>query len=214
MELETLLIDLHYLPCLDYMTGLLIHDRTLLEAREHYQKQSYRNRCYVRSGQGVERLTVPVLAGTHKQPVRDVRIDYDRDWISQHWRCLQAAYGKSPFFEFYGPELRPAFDRKPAFLFDLNLELLTKCLYLLGARVNLSLTETYLMGPETGVFDARNRISGPNPAGGLLFGNKLTYTQNFGQDFASNLSIIDLLFCAGPLAIDYLKGEVNGPNKG
>lgn len=187
------------------MSGLVQADRVLLEAQEHYQKQSYRNRCYVRSAHSVERLTVPVLDGTHKQAIRDVRIDYGRDWIGQHWRCWQSAYGKAPFFEFYGPELQPVFDRKPTFLFDLNLELLTKCLYLLGARVNLSLTEMYVTEPESGVFDARGRVGGPNQGEDLLFGPTREYVQNFGQDFASNLSIVDLLFCAGPTAIGHLK---------
>ncbi len=192
------------------MRGLLHHDHVLLEAKEHYQKQSYRNRCYVRSAHSIERLTVPVLDGTHKQLIRDVRIDYGRDWVSQHWRCWQSAYGKSPFFEFYGPELRPVFDQKPMFLFDLNLELLTKCLYLLGARVNLSLTEMYDPVPELGVFDARNRVGGPNQDTALLFGPVLAYAQNFGQDFASNLSIVDLLFCAGPTALGHLKAVSAG----
>jgi WbqC-like protein family len=202
--LDTLLIDLHYLPCLDYMSGLLAHGRVTLEAQEHYQKQSYRNRCYVRSAHAVERLTVPVLDGTHKQLIRDVQIDYSRDWAGQHWRCWQSAYGKAPFFEFYGPELQPIYARKPRFLFDLNLDLLTKCLSLLGARVNLSLTETYQTTPDTGILDARNRVGGPNQAGESFFGPTLAYSQNFGYDFVPNLSILDLLFCAGPTAIGHL----------
>jgi hypothetical protein len=207
---DTLLIDLHYLPCLDYVCGLLQHDRVLLEAQEHYQKQSYRNRCYVRSAHAVERLTVPVLAGTHKQPIRDVRIDYDPNWVAQHRRCWQSAYGKAPFYEFYAPELWPVYARKPRFLFDLNLELLTKCLSLLGERVNLSLTETYQTGLQAGVLDARGRVSGPNRGEDGFFGPLPAYDQNFGEDFASNLSIVDLLFCVGPSAVGQLKAVSAG----
>jgi hypothetical protein len=203
-EPASLLIEAHYLPCLDYMAGLVQTDRVRIEAAEHYRKQSYRNRCYVRSAHAIERLTVPVVNGTHRQISRDIRIDYSRDWISQHWRCWQAAYGKAPFFEFYAPELEPAYRQKPTFLLDLTVELLTICLNLLGIRANLSLTTDYEPEPDADVFDARSRLTTLPSATEGLFGFARPYAQNFGPDFVSNLSIVDLLFCAGPDSLSYL----------
>ncbi|HLL93336.1 MAG TPA: WbqC family protein, partial [Spirosoma sp.] len=67
-----LLIELHYLPCLDYIAGIGQFERVWLEAHEHYQKQSYRNRTYVLTANKVDVLTVPVQQGTHHQAIRDL----------------------------------------------------------------------------------------------------------------------------------------------
>ena len=211
-----LLIELHYLPCLDYTAGLMQFDRVWLEAHEHYQKQSYRNRSYVLTANKVDVLTVPVLRGTHHQLIRSLRIDNEQAWQMHHWRCLKAAYGKAPFYEYYAPEFEPVYRRKWSFLFDLNYELLTICLKLLTLKTPVSLTEWYEKAPVTGLFDARSRMNPPNGSESYIFHRPIVYQQNFGPDFAPNLSILDLLFCHGPAAKQVLTLSASavsgGPN--
>ena len=202
-----LLIELHYLPCLDYITGLMQFGQVWIEANEHYQKQSYRNRCYVLTANKVDVLTVPVLRGTHHQPIRDVRIDESQSWPMHHWRCLKAAYGKAPFFEYYAPDFERVYQKKWIFLFDLNWELLTICLKLLGVKKPLHLTEWYERGSVSGRFDARSLVNLRNDSESYVFYQSVLYTQNFGPDFVPNLSILDLLFCQGPDAKAYLQGH-------
>lgn len=199
-----LLVELHYLPCLDYMAGLIRFQRVWVEAHEHYQKQSYRNRCYVRTANKVDSLTVPVLQGTHHHPIREIRIDNGQAWQAHHWRCLQAAYGKAPFFEFYAPVFEPVYRKAWAFLFDLNYELLTICLNLLGVQPSINLTDCYDKVPLSGLFDIRSRINPRNEPESYVFYESAPYQQNFGLDFVPNLSIIDLLFCQGPIAAEFL----------
>ena len=86
----------------------------------------------------------------------------------------------------------------------MNLALLTLCLKLLKVDTPLNLTECYEKTPPSGLFDARSRINPRNDPETHLFHHPVPYMQNFGQDFAPNLSIIDLLFCQGPNAVDYL----------
>jgi hypothetical protein len=199
-----LLIELHYLPCLDYLTGLAQFGRVSIEAEEHYQKQSYRNRCYVRTANKIEALTVPVERGTHHQPIRDLRIDGRQRWQQQHWRTLTAAYGRSPFFEYYAPYLAPVYERNWPFLFDLNWELLTICLKLFQIKTPVVLTDWYQTDAKPGQFDARSRLIPQNRVHAQLFNRPLAYVQNFGPDFVPNLSGVDLLFCQGPAAREYL----------
>ena len=199
-----LLIELHYLPCLDYVSGLMQFDRVWLEAHEQYQKQSYRNRSYVLTANKVDVLTVPVQRGTHHQPIRDLRIDNGQPWQTHHWRCLRAAYGKAPFYEHYAPELEPVYRKKWSFLFDLNWELLTMCLKWLGISTPVSLTEWYEKEPASGRFDARSRVNLRKGSESYVFHRPVPYQQNFGLDFAPNLSSIDLLFCQGPTAKQFL----------
>ena len=176
-----------------------------VEAQEHYQKQSYRNRCYVLTANKVDVLTVPVQQGTRHQPIRDLRVDNGQSWQMHHWRCLQAAYGKAPFFEYYAPELEPVYYKSWTFLFDLNMELLTICLKMVPIKVPISLTDCYNKNSSIGLYDARSKVNPRNRSESYVFHRPVPYQQNFGPDFVSNLSIIDLMFCQGPTAVDVLK---------
>ena len=200
----SLLIELHYLPCLDYMSGVVQFGDVRLEAQEHYQKQSYRNRCYVLTANKLDVLTVPVQQGTHHQPIRDLRIDTTQAWQMHHWRCLQAAYGKAPFFEYYAPDFERVYKKSWTFLFDLNYELLTICLKLMRVRMPIGLTECYDKPAVIGLFDARSKVNPRNGTESYVFHNPVVYPQNFGQKFVPNLSNIDLLFCQGPSSLDVL----------
>lgn len=187
------------------MSGLMQFGGARLEAQEHYQKQSYRNRCYVLTANKVDVLTVPVQRGTHHVPMRDLQIDNSQAWQAHHWRCLRSSYGKAPFYEYYAPELEPVYQKNWTFLVDLTHELLTICLKLLGTKFSISLTDCYDKQPPVGLFDARSRVNLRNGPESYIFHRPVVYQQNFGQDFVPNLSIIDLLFCQGPAASDVLK---------
>ena len=205
VEKNSILIDLHYLPCLDFFTSVLRYDEIILESKEYYVKQSYRNRCYLLGANKVEMLTIPVIDGNKKLLVQDIKIDYDQRWQEIHWRTIQAAYGKSPFYEFFNDYFRGVFDKKPSFLWDLNYELLTICLKLLRVNKTIRLTETYEKIVDASIFDARMLI---NPKKGSEMNDlhePVIYQQNFGNDFVPNLSIIDLLFCRGNQSLSILK---------
>jgi hypothetical protein len=202
-------IEAHYLPCLAYFTAIYPFDTVWLEAAEHYGKQSYRNRCYVRTANGVDRLTVPVLNGTHKQTIRDIKIDYRQSWAEQQWRCLEIAYRKAAFFEHYAENFRTVYQKKHTFLFDLNLEMLTICLHSLGWQKSINITKEFDKQPNKAeVADMHAWI---NPRGddqsGRLY-RPFPYLQNFGNDFVPNLSLIDLIFCQGPLASEILQSSL------
>ncbi|WP_128543925.1 WbqC family protein [Larkinella soli] len=198
-------IELHYLPGLAYFAAISPFDTVWLEAAEHYQKQSYRNRCYVLTANGVDRLTVPVLDGTHHQPIRNVRIDYRQPWPDRHWQSLVAAYGKAPFFEYYAQELRTVLIANRKFLFDLNLELLTICLKWLGWKKEVRLTETFEKQVDDDFFDLHGKLKarGDDQSGSIY--RPVSYPQNFGNVFVPNLSLMDLIFNQGPHSSDVLK---------
>jgi hypothetical protein len=202
---STLLIDLQYLPCTRFFSTLLQFDEIVLESHEHYVKQSYRNRCYILGANKVEMLIVPVLDGNKKILVKDIQIDYQQKWPEIHWRTIKAAYGKSPFFEFFGDEFQQALQKKPQFLWDLNYELLTICLKFLQVNKTIRLTENYEKELKSSVFDARALINPKKNHETDMLYQSIAYQQNFGNEFVPNLSIIDLLFCRGNQSLGILK---------
>ncbi|MPR32001.1 WbqC family protein [Salmonirosea aquatica] len=191
------LLELHYLPCLEYFSCLMQFDEVVLDVYEPYVRQSYRNRCRVLTANKVDTLTVPVKNRGQGGTIREVRIDYDQPWHRRHWGCLQSAYGKSPYFEHYSPGLEALYYKKIPFLFDFNFELLTLCLHYLGVKKHM----TYTLSPTSmisNIFDARSLINAKKKTDGTVFYTPFPYYQTFGNDFVSNLSIVDLLFNQGP----------------
>ena len=217
-----LLTELHYHPPAAFFAALINADALLIEAHEHYRKQTYRNRCLIRTAQGVQPLTVPVLDGNRaeKVSISAIEIDYRQNWIHRHWRTLQTAYGNSPYFEYYADYLHDIYVSKPALLFDLNqqfLHLLLKCF-----RLTLPLTLTteyhahYLAQPSAEhsgllsnhpiIADRRDWLTlkaatkTPEPDTPAASALVRPYPQVFGPGFEPDLSVLDLLFSQGPAA--------------
>ncbi|MCU0325238.1 MAG: WbqC family protein [Spirosomaceae bacterium] len=201
---KTIVTDLHFLPSLEYFSLLISSESIILEANENYIKQSYRNRCYILGANKIEPLIIPVQKDKSKMPIRDVKIDYSEQWIKIYWRTVEAAYKKAPFFEYYADYFKDILDKKPIFLWDLNFELLSICLKFLKVSLPISLTEKYEKNYVDGIIDCRNLISPKIDFKINEFYRPVSYTQNFGNDFVANLSILDLLFCKGNMSKEIL----------
>lgn len=200
---STILLELHYLPCIDYFAALQSAPHVILDVHEHFQKQSYRNRCYVSGANKMETLIVPLVEGGRRKALKEVKIDYSESWVRVHWGCLRSAYGKSPYFEYYAPYFESVYQKKPTFLIDLNYELLTICLKRLRIQPNLTYSLSYSEA-LTGEFDARNTINNKKQRENYLYTTEKPYYQTFGKGFLANLSIVDLLFNTGPEAGQFI----------
>ena len=195
--MSEILIEIQYLPPISYFVALSQSDKTWLEMKEHYVKQSYRNRCRIRGVNGVQDLSIPVKEGTKKRILDQIEIDYKHNWVNNHWRSIASAYGNAPFFEFYADDFKSIFDSKPRHLVTLNQNLLTICLKALQISKGVEQTQAYSSEVKNGLQDLRSAIHPKKPRATL---NSPEYFQVFGKEFASDLSIIDLLFCEGPNA--------------
>lgn len=192
----TLLIDLHYLPSISYFQHLAAADEIILETHETFQKQTFRNRCEILTSNGKEALIVPVLHGKTSF-IKDIQIDYSQRWFQIHDRSIRSAYGKSPFFDFFIDDLSSIISRKHTFLWDLNYALLTLCLENLTLKKVLLESNSYIKPAEVpdSLIDMRSKLL---PQSKSTDGNSVikSYQQVFGNEFVTNLSIVDLLFCA------------------
>ncbi len=209
----TCLIELHCLPSIAYFSCLSACDTVVLERQEHFIKQTFRNRYVINTTQGPERLVIPVKARHGKPMIHEVVIDYSQKWLNNHIRAIESAYRKAPFYEHYADELFAVLYRKPHFLYDLNLELLTICLKWLKLGIMVRETLSYEKAPAADLVDLRNVIDAKNPDRYAHLFTPVPYHQVFGKGFVSRLSLLDLVMCEGPNAIGIVRGSSRVMNK-
>jgi len=201
-----LLIELHYLPGVAWFAVAAGFGRVVVEAREHYVKGSFRNRCHIAGSHGLQRLSVPLVRGKNAgMPIRRVRVAYQQPWMRAHWHSIQSAYGRTPFFEHYAPRLEAHFQRPPEFLFDWNLALLHTLLDCLELELEIETSRHWFPLGETPdhLVDFRNRIHPKRPDPRLQTAlQRHPYPQPFLErhGFLPGLSVLDLLFSQGPAA--------------
>ncbi|RAJ02238.1 WbqC-like protein [Chitinophaga skermanii] len=206
---STLLIESQYFPNLSYYKALIEHDILEIEKYEHYQKVSFRNRCYVAGPNGMVLLSVPLTKGKNQRTVmKDVRISYEERWQSLHFKTLVSAYRRSPWFEYYEDDLAGLFEQRHEFLIDWNMACFEWVNKKLGVATPVTFSDTYRATEElpAGTVDARNTIMPGNMA---ELGSSLpSYTQVFEErtGFMPNLGILDLLFCEGKHSLQLLQG--------
>jgi hypothetical protein len=198
----TVFISSAYLPPVEYFSLMHNADNILVEREENYQKQTYRNRCCILSANCIQTLTVPVYLGSfHKTPIKEIRIDYSKRWQQVHLRAFTASYGSAPFYEFYFEDFERIILENHELLIDLNSSLMLVAMKIIGLEKNIVLTDAFIPPGKTDN-DFRYEIT---PKKKSAFAQR-EYTQVFkhNNQFTGGLSIIDLIFNAGPESINYL----------
>lgn len=214
----------NYIPWSGYFHKMAVSDCFVLADDVQYSSQGYTNRTRIKTAQGAQWLTVPVLTkGRGLQSIRELRIDCSRNWRRKHWKALCRNYASAPCFELYADFFDNLYRREWHFLADLNIHIIAHLREALGIAGPLYLSSDL----EIPACDATGRIvqmaektgctryvSGRGgstnylreeafrEAGIELRYNEFThpvYPQRFGE-FIPGLSVLDLLFNCGSAA--------------
>ncbi len=221
-------VQSNYIPWKGYFD--LIHgvDLFLFYDDVQFTKNDWRNRNLVKTPAGRQWLTIPVGTDLNRL-VCDVVLDNPR-WQAKHWKTLAQLYGKAPFFDRYRGFLQEVYvDRQWTNLSQLNQFLIhTIARDHLGiqtefrsasefARVGkkedrlLSLLESaradvYVSGPAAKAYldEDRFRRAGID----VVWQDYAGYPEypQFHPPFEHAVTILDLLFHAGPDAPFYIWG--------
>lgn len=167
---------------------------------QHYEKQTFRNRCQIATANGVMDLIIPIIREKGSKTIdKDIKIAND-SWQKIHWGALEAAYRQSPFFMYYEDDIRPFYTQKFTYLVDYNMALQECLCNLLPIPPAITPTSQYVQSPTA--LDLRHTIH-PKHAGTDAHFECPAYYQVFEQKngFIPNLSVYDLLFNMGTEAI-------------
>ncbi|MFO7756411.1 MAG: WbqC family protein [Bacteroidales bacterium] len=204
MNRSLLILPTAYYPPVQYFAEILKPGKVMIEQHETYPRQTYRNRCYIYSANGVLPLSIPVERGSfHKVKLRDIRIDYSRKWQREHIHAIRSAYNSSAFFEFYADEVLAPLFTQHKYLIDLNMHILEILFEALETDITVAKTDTFIKDYGNKCLDLRYRTITADSLG--LRAEE--YFQVFSpvHGWKPDLSIIDLLFNMGPESWSYLR---------
>lgn len=196
-----------------------------------FKKRYFENRNRLKTRHGVQWFTVPVLTkGKYRQRIRDVRIDNTVRWLDKYKGVLMHAYGGAPFWRELRDVVWPALDGRVDMLSDLNVALIeaikaylnisvavvrasSMCLGILaGSDLILAICErvgagVYISGPDGRRYLDTNAFR--QDGIGVLYHeyDHPIYPQRFG-DFASYMSVFDLIAHCGPESGDIVRGRL------
>lgn len=203
---KKIILSTSYFGPISYFSKFLLPENIWIEKHEHFIKQTYRNRCIIYGANGPVSLTIPVKRGSfHKIKIADLEIDYDKDWQMNQWRTIESAYNSAPFFQYYSDDIKIFFESDTRLLFEHNMNIITSLLKLIHLPKNILFTEQYIPDSATSI-DYRMDLRPKNAPEDQLF-RSVRYFQVFDDrhGFLADLSILDLLFNAGPETLDILK---------
>lgn len=199
---KPVLIECYFLPPIAWFSEIHHFDTLILDIESKYIKQSYRNRAIIKTANGMMNLTVPI-AGSQQINLKYIKIDYKTNWQANLWRSIISAYNKSPYFEYYKDDLEKILFTKYEFLYELNISLIHYFLKCLKLKMEVTLT---IENDINDIFDKRKLITNkPKSLNNMEERSFKIYKQVFGNQFDSNLSILDLLSCCGPNSNQFLE---------
>ena len=194
------LLPISYLGPVAYYSAILQSEEIFIETKEHFIKQSFRNRCTIMGANGSQTLTIPKeRKSSDKTLISDISISNQDNWQKSHWQSIVSAYNSSPFFEYYKDEILPFYNTKHNTLFDFNLKLSKTILGFLQVEKEFNFTSKFQK--EFNGLDFRSSK--------FILKNQEEYQQVFCEkySFIPNLSILDVLFNLGPETTSYLERQ-------
>jgi len=207
-----------FMPWLGFFHRLFHSDKFIILDDAQFEKNGWINRNRIRTKDGWQWLTVPVIHRNLREEINKIKIDNSKHWRKKHLNSIQAEYSKAPFFKDYFPVIETAYSNPTELLFEFNFGLLKAIYSILELRpktrlasecnirsnksrrlvklCKISKVDTYLSG--TGAKDYLDIH--------LFMKNKINIEfQNFSHPqhkqrwpgFEPHMSVIDMLFNMG-----------------
>ena len=186
-----------YWGSIAYFRALCAHDEVIIETKEHFIKQTGRNRCEILGANGIISLSIPIKRESGaKTTVDQIRLSNDENWRARHWRTLMSAYQSAPFFDYYGMEVKELIFTEYETLMEFNQIILERIVQWLDLPFTFKYSEAFIPPQEN---DYRAYVLDKNHASSI---EKAPYIQVFPGDesYTQSLSILDPIMCLGPMA--------------
>ena len=199
--MKSALFSITYWGPISYYAKVLEYNDIVLEAKESFVKQTYRNRTYVDGPNGALMLNLSVNHQSSRQ-IDLITLNQSENWAQKHWQALQTSYGSSPFFDAISADLEALYQKPYQRLWDLNMDTFKLVCKWLRIQPQLKYSQDWQavnheLEDYRSAFHPKIKLARNLPYYPQVFEHK--------AGFKENLSILDLICNEGPAAFDYLK---------
>jgi len=221
------IVQSSYIPWKGYFDLIRSVDAFLLLDNVQFTRRDWRNRNRIKTRQGLAWLSIPVhTRGRYTQLIEDTTTS-DPDWGRRHWQTICANYAKAPYFDHYADRFAELYERSFTRLSEINHAFTAAICESLGITTPMAWSNAFETRntPSERLIDlclavgGTDYLSGPSArdyldvgafeAAGIAvqfadYSGYPEYAQPHGP-FEHHVSALDLLFCTGPGALEFMK---------
>lgn len=228
--MKCVILQPSYIPWRGFFHQIAKADVFIFYDDVQYDKRGWRNRNRIKTAHGPQWLTIPVSASGVQQegtPINQIKIQNETAWQEEHWKTIEQAYAKAPYFDQYAYMLYEFYKRRTNYLADFTVATTVALASILGLTDTRFIRSSSLDGIEgtkterliniLTMLGADHYITGPSAENYIdhkqfddrgiqlefMEYNYPDYQQLHG-DFEPQVSIIDLMFMQGSRALDFI----------
>jgi hypothetical protein len=215
-----------YIPWKGYFDIIRAADEFVLYDTAQFTKNDWRNRNRIKTASGLQWMTIPVKRH-FGQAIREAQVA--GPWSKKHWHALQTNYARAEYFIFYEEAIGSLYRElaEERNLSQINFRFLSMICGILGITTRIKWSDDcplakgkterlvglcqsagadeYISGPAArNYIDRRQFDQAGIKVTFVDYDGYPEYPQKFGP-FEHGVSILDLIFNAGPKACNYLK---------
>ena len=228
MSKKIAILQSNYIPWKGYFDLINMADEFILYDDMQYTKRDWRNRNKIKTNEGLEWLSIPVIVkGKYFQKINETKVS-DIKWSKQHWTRIKQSYSKSKYFKKYKEIFEKIYlSNNEEYLSKINYNFILSICNILEINTKIRLSsefklkegkterllgicqdcnaETYLSGPAAkDYFDIKLAKKKDIKVEWIDYDNYQEYSQLF-LPFKHEVTILDLIFNEGPNATKYMK---------
>ena len=221
------IVQSSYIPWKGYFDLIRSVDAFILLDNVQFTRRDWRSRNKIKTHQGVAWLSIPVhTRGRYTQLIEETTTS-DPAWGRRHWQILRANYANTPYFDRYADRFASLYENPSERLSEVNYAFIAAICDMAGIKTPIMWSNQY-QARETAserlidlclAAGGTRYLSGPNAkdyldvaafeAAGIAvefadYSGYPEYPQPHGP-FEHHVSVLDLLFCTGPRALDFMK---------
>lgn len=221
------ILQSNYIPWKGYFDIIGMVDEFIVYDEVQYTKNDWRNRNKIKTPSGVQWLTIPVSHKTLSQKISETEVSFT-NWGKKNWNSIMSNYAKAPYFRSLSEPFQQFYSTSQyTKLSEINLWLINHVCSVLEIDTKIVDSKNYELGGDPTErlvsickqADAKIYLSGPaakNYIRDNLFAEEgisiewMDYTNypvypQLYPPFSHEVSIIDLIFNAGPMSKQYMK---------
>jgi len=210
-----------YIPWRGYFDLIHRADIFVFYDDVQYDKHGWRNRNRIKTPQGSQWLTIPVLSrgATEGIAIKDVRVNRNTEWSRKHLSTLRQNYARAPYYDELLPWLERVYADPPSLLAELTVAMTIEMAAMLGitatrfvrsSELGIGGGKTERLAAIARHFGCSEYLSGPSaksyiePEVFAEAGITLEYIEYHYPEYPQlhppydpHVSILDLLFMTG-----------------